>query len=1120
MLLPITPALSPDGSELVFSWENDLWKISTDSNQDTPALRLTSHPAKEYNPIFSKDGKTIYFNTDMEGSTQVYSMPLDKSSIPKQITFHSVENILEDLTIANNSERVIYRSARDTAGSNPYRVYINSVSGIEKDQMLFNAYCHSVKMSPDGSKVLITREGAHSYRTGYYGAQAIQTWIYDIAKKSFSQPVSSNFGCHSPLWMPDGSGFYYISGSGGHFNLWKHNLKSTKSTQLTHYEDANVMSPCISSDGSTIIYRHLFHYYKFDTKSKNSEKLELHHNLSLIGDKPQKITITETEDADFSPSGLEIVFSANGDIFAMDTVLREPIQLTNSPEFETNIFFGDDGKAIYYLSDDGIKTSINMLTKVDPNHFWWEISYVTTSTLIEQEKNSTIKSFIPSPDGKTIGYSTTDGKVFVYNLASKKNRLIAQSWNQISFKWSPDSRWITYALENNNFNSDIYIARADGSEKPVNVTKHPDNEFAPIFSPDGKKLAFLGKRNGPKFDPYYVNLTPNGSERTAREKKIQMAKKVMKKDPSYAVSVARWKSIFDKIHLIKPRQVEEIEDENENENELPELNHQADIDANEKPSEPEQTTEATQPATRPESPIAPENKKDSYLSYDLVDIQTRIQRIPLNGRSIKNLFWKHDSSALLIQSKLWNNDTYEYDLDDDDLSKYVDYSGKPIRYDAEGNLFWISNKIPSVLKGEKSTSFKFIAQTEFNRTDHQRYKFRHIWRTTRDTFYDETMNGLNWDNMLVKYEEAAVLAKSSKTFDRIVTMMLGELNASHTGYYGIDTKIWSKQLPWSEEMLHLGVHFDSKENGWLVTKIMTDSPATNHDSKLNVGDVITKINGIIVNDKTLNKDVLWGQRKHFLELTLLDPQGAERIVNLRPISYRKAAELASDDLIRENKNKVENLSKGKFGYIHLAKMQWDDFRQFEQHLYENGDGKDGIIIDVRDNGGGFTTDHLLTALTQPRHAYTIPRNGGLGYPQDRSVYATWQKPIVVLCNQNSFSNSEIFAHAIKTLNRGKLVGTPTAGGVISTSSENILGEGDLRIPFRGWFHSETGEDMELDGASPNPEHIVWAKPGDIESGIDKQLEKAVSVLSLEVKSKKEHSITPKYRNRNDPKGLK
>ena len=179
-------------------------------------------------------------------------------------------------------------------------------------------------------------------------------------------------------------------------------------------------------------------------------------------------------------------------------------------------------------------------------------------------------------------------------------------------------------------------------------------------------------------------------------------------------------------------------------------------------------------------------------------------------------------------------------------------------------------------------------------------------------------------------------------------------------------------------------------------------------------------------------------------------------------------------------------------------MNMSSFYEFERQLYDVGYGRDGLVIDVRDNGGGFTTDLLLTALTQPRHAITVPRGGGPGYPQDRAVYAAWTKPIVVLCNQNSYSNAEIFSHAIKTLGRGRLVGVRTAGGVVSTGAARVGDVGTIRVPFRGWFVLGTGEDMEMNGAVPDV--TIWPAPGEIPTGTDRQLTKAVELLLEDVEA--------------------
>jgi tricorn protease len=197
---------------------------------------------------------------------------------------------------------------------------------------------------------------------------------------------------------------------------------------------------------------------------------------------------------------------------------------------------------------------------------------------------------------------------------------------------------------------------------------------------------------------------------------------------------------------------------------------------------------------------------------------------------------------------------------------------------------------------------------------------------------------------------------------------------------------------------------------------------------------------------------------------------------------------------------VDRLSGGRLGYVFVEKMDWSEFLRFEEEIFARGHGKDGLLIDVRDNGGGFTADHLLTVLTPAEHAITVPRGGGPGYPQDRRVYATWNQPVTVLCNQNSFSNAEIFSHAVKELGRGKLVGVPTAGGVVSTGATSVRDLGTLRLPFRGWYRRSDGADLELNGAVPD--ELIWPEAGDEAAGRDRQIEKAVAVLLKSIEAEK------------------
>jgi tricorn protease len=222
----------------------------------------------------------------------------------------------------------------------------------------------------------------------------------------------------------------------------------------------------------------------------------------------------------------------------------------------------------------------------------------------------------------------------------------------------------------------------------------------------------------------------------------------------------------------------------------------------------------------------------------------------------------------------------------------------------------------------------------------------------------------------------------------------------------------------------------------------------------------------------------------------------ERLL-LRTVPFERIVDLAYEDDVRQRRARVEELSEGRLGYLHIRGMSTPSVRDFEHDLHAAAAGKDGLVIDVRDNGGGSTADILLASLTAPRHAWTLPRGADPdttprdAYPRDRRLIHGYSRPIVVLVNEYSFSNAEIFAHAIKTTGRGRLVGTATFGGVISTGGTTLVDGTRVRLPFRGWFLPD-GTDMENHGAVPDLD--VPRLPGDEAAGVDMQLERATSDL--------------------------
>ena len=284
------------------------------------------------------------------------------------------------------------------------------------------------------------------------------------------------------------------------------------------------------------------------------------------------------------------------------------------------------------------------------------------------------------------------------------------------------------------------------------------------------------------------------------------------------------------------------------------------------------------------------------------------------------------------------------------------------------------------------------------------------------------------------------------------------------------------------------------------------SPADREQSKLLVGDVITSVNGIEI-EKETNFYSLFANTADEKVLLNVKRNSDELEIIIRPTTSLETQ--LYDEWVENNRKLVDKWSNGKIGYLHIQEMGMESFERFEREFTAVGSGKDAIVIDVRFNGGGWTTDYLMTILNYKQHAYTIPRGAAKNlekekkdfrnfYPiGERLPYAAWMKPSIAICNQNSYSNAEIFSHAYKNLGIGKLVGVPTFGAVISTGSKTLIDGSTVRMPSRGWFAKVN--DSNMDFVPAVPDIIVKNAPDAKTTGSDAQLNRAVEELLKQIK---------------------
>ena len=1170
-------ALSPDGTRLAFTWRGDVWTVPTNGGA---ARRMTFHPASDRSPRFSADGKSLAFLSDRDGaSSQIWVMPADGGA-PRRITRHTDGYRLGEWLRDGSGFLVsVVRDDHWYRRSAP-RFYTQPINGTSAPTLLFDAYGANATLSPrGGNQVLFTREATRTYRKGYEGSQESQVWLYNRRTEAFRLlHGEGNGGCRWPMWNPNG-GYYYVSQAKGAWNL--HHVRAGREKPLTNYTDDGVLFPVISRDGSTIVFTRLFDIYRMDTKTGDITKIDIHDAGDPTVAPTRRLRLTAATNVAFTDDAREVAVVAGGDIWVMDTELREPVRVTDTPGEESSPVFSQDHGTLFFISTVNGQVDVCSVERENPKKYWWQNrEFVSKKLTDDTAPESELRL---DPTGKRLMFYRDRGDVVSMNLDGSDAKTIIEAWLAPAYDVSPDGKWVVYARSDDDYNRDVWIKPIDGSREPFNLSCHPDNDGSPTWSPDGKRIAFTGRRWGTESDVVYVNLRKNDDEETSRQRKLEKALEKMKgrdkkkkkkggkgkgksdaKDDEAATGdgiSGVWEGTVYGIPQYPDGRAFTIElklDGKTISGSWSNADGNGGLSGTFDPASGKLTFTMDSPdgqisatatlsggrldgkwnlgalasgrfeATRAEAPTAKndgagnkntdaaksdddkkkdkkkddkEDKNEVEVRIDFDGIRDRVRRISVPDSREFSLSWSPNGKKLYFSATVrGKSGLHSVEFPDKMTPKFV--TGTRLasaRWIKDGKrLVGRQGGTPATMtESGKVTTYALSAHTELDVAARNREVFEASWRTMRDRWYDERHGNNDWSAIHDKYADVTGTLDGD-VLSRAINMMLGELNGSHLGFTWMER---SASMPsphaWSERTRHLGVRFDREYDGegLRIRDVIKNGPASREDSRLEAGEIILSIDGKKTDRRTDVAVYLSAPPEHVFELEVRNAEGEVRTVRLRPTTSGRVRSMLYDMWLDKNRAMVDKLSGNRFGYLHIRAMSGASLLKFDAELYRVGAGKDGLVIDVRQNGGGSITDHLLTCLCQPTHAITRSRGGGEGYPHDRRIYATWDKPIVVLCNQNSFSNAEIFSHAVKTLGRGQVVGVPTAGGVISTGGTTIMGLGRLRLPFRGWYLLD-GEDMELNGAVPH--HIVWPLPGELPAGKDRQIEKAVDVLSEDV----------------------
>ncbi|NQU05800.1 MAG: PD40 domain-containing protein [Calditrichaeota bacterium] len=1046
---PRHPAVSPDGKLVAFCYAGDIWSVSSEGGR---AVRLTVNPAYEHTPRWSPDGEWIAFSADREGNDDIYIIPAAGGQ-SKQLTWHESRDMVCDW--CPDGSAVIFTSRRDDRYSDLDMLYRVPVEG-GTPVPIMEAWGTDAAISPDGKQVLYTRSGKSTswWRRHYHGSASPQVWIYE--PESGKHTTVTDTGeietgddfqrtpSRWPLWGRNGA--YYITAEPDDTpNIYRRNIDGTW-RKITDYTGDGVRFPTISHNGLVIAYEYGLDIYLIEDEAE-PRKLEIIAPLDNSGLSPEPVKYSgKAEKLAFTPDGKQLFIEVRGEVFANRIVgdddkaarSRANSLSGNNPARDGDFTVSSGGDSIIFVSDRSGNRDLYLVYSDDAETPELSRCFsLKTEQLTDNPKDEHSPRW--SPDGSKVAFIRGMGDLIILDIESGKEQILLEGWSLDYYRWSPDSKWIAYSREDDNFNSDVFVIPADGG-RWVNVSRHPDNDDFPVWSGNGAKLAFRSQREGNKphlhmvylrLEDHYKSSADWAEER--RKPKSDKRDKDAKKD-------------------------EEVKDKDE--------------DAVE-------------------------------VIIDTTDIYRRIRTVTAIAEGGEIALSPDGRKYAYVSDHQGDRDLYIIDGTTKDVTRLTKGGENPrsISFDKKGDrirYFAGKGKVKSVgTDGKKTKSHPFDAAVLVQWTEERRQKFGEIWRTLNDRFYDSDFHGKDWNALGEKYRGLIDAASHERDFGDLVNQMFGEINASHMGYR-------PSGMGNGKSTGRLGLDFDFTASGpgYTVKHIQPYSPCVKISDPVQVGERLIAINGVKLNPGVNLHKLLQDQVNQRTELLIADAKGKkERKLIVQPMGAWIQGWLRYDEWVSDRRALVDSLSKGKLGYIHLRGMGDQSLSRFEAQLFSQADGKDGLVIDVRYNGGGWTTDYILAMLQVKRHAVTFPRDGGPGYPQGRLPMYCWVEPVTVLCNEYSFSNAEILSHAIKTLERGKLVGVPTPGGVISTGGNRLLDGSGFRIPLRGWYQGtepERDAKRNMEGNGAVPDRIIRLNPDQISPEDDIQLIGATEDLIREL----------------------
>ena len=1053
--------ISPDGKQIAFCYKGDIYKVAASGGQ---AIQLTTKSSYEMNPVWSADGRYIAFASDRKGNFDVYVMP-SAGGAPTQLTTNSASElpwafspdgkyIYFSAAIQDPASSALFPSSRLT------EVYKVPVAGGRTTQVL-GTPAEEITFNKNGKFfVYQDQKGMEdAWRKHHTSSVTRDVWLYDTTNGKHVNLTNHAGEDRSPVLSADGSTVYILSErDGGSFNVYSFPTYEPKNIKaLTSFKKNPVRFLSIADNG-TLCYTYDGEIYTQAPSGKPTKvKVALFHDDS---DDVLRTSMTRGATAAVaSPDGKQVAFIARGEVFVTSVEYATTKRITTTPEAEAGLSWGSDNRTLYYATERSgnwqlVKATIER--KEDPNF--------PNATTIKEEillPSSTVERAAPdvSPNGNKLAFIEDRNRLMVMDIESGKVHQVTDgsTWYETNggfdYSWSPDSKWftLTYIANQRDPYTDVGIVSADGG-KITNITGSGYFSESPKWVMEGNAILFTSNRYG---------MRAHGSWGSQDDVLLAFVNQ----------------DAYDKYRMSK-----------EDYELVKEAEKEAKKEADKKKAEEEKNN-------KKKDDKAAGEKKDEVkdIVVELDGIEDRVVRLTPNSSSIASAMVTNNGDNLYYLSKFESG----YDLWKLDMRKHstklvnkMNSGWANIQMGKDGKEMFVLGSAMNKLTvaSDKITPITYKAEVKMDLAAEREYMYNHVQHQVNKRFFRTDLNGCKWDMMCDTYRKFLPHINNNYDYANLLSELLGELNVSHSGsrYYPSNS---------SEATANMGLLFDwtYTGKGLKIDEVVEKGPFARSTSKVRPGMIVEKINGIEIDDENDYTQLLNGLAGKKTLVTLRDKGGNTFEEVILPITNGAMNNLLYKRWVKRNAHLVDSLSGGRLGYVHIQSMNDESYREVYSQVMGKYYKKDGIVIDIRFNGGGrlhedievlFSGKKYFTQVIRGREACDMPSR-------------RWNKPSIMVQCEACYSNAHGTPWVYKHTGIGKLVGAPVPGTMSSVSWETLQDSSLIYgMPIIGY---RLPDGSYLENTQLEPDIKVLNDPAEVVNGVDTQLITATKELMKQIK---------------------